>query len=74
MELTSKWKEVIWIVNNILNLTFMMFYASQLTTLTEQWCSLKGLLLMIVLRMSRVCAESVPVAGKLPSKWNKPHV
>lgn len=36
MELTSKWKEVIWIVNNILNLTFMMFYASQLTTLTEQ--------------------------------------
>ena len=47
MELISKWKEVIWIGNSTLNLAFMLYYATQLTSLTEQCCSHKGLLQMI---------------------------
>lgn len=47
MELISKWKELIWIGNRTLNLAFMLCYATQLTSLTEQCCSHKGLLQMI---------------------------
>lgn len=55
-----------------LKAAFMTCFVTQLTPLTEQRGSLKGLLLMIALRMSSAaCAESVPITGNPSSRRSK---